>query len=66
MGAAAGAILSTGLIAVSAPVTALCLDNPDPWESLAVIFGALVAYCSVGATLSGYILFMVEDSQLKS
>jgi hypothetical protein len=63
MGAAAGVALAVALIAADAPVAALCLNSPDPLRTLAVLTGAVVAYCSVGATLSGYIFLMVEDSQ---
>jgi hypothetical protein len=63
MGAAIGAALSVVLIATNTPIAALCLNSSDPWNAVAVVFSALVAYCSVGATLSGYILMMIEDSQ---
>jgi branched-subunit amino acid ABC-type transport system permease component len=67
MGAALGAALSLLLISVPAIHVAGLIDHSlERWTTMLVVVGALMTTFGVDATLTGFLLLMIDDSKGKN
>jgi branched-subunit amino acid ABC-type transport system permease component len=67
MGAALGAALSLLLICVPAFHVAGLIDlSMERWTTMLVVVGALMTTFGVDATLTGFLLLMIDDSKGKN
>ena len=62
MGAALGALLAASLFASDAHIFRMILHSEAPQLTTAVVVGSFIAYCGIGATLSGFIFIVTEES----
>ena len=61
MGAALGALLAAALFASDSAISRMILHSEAPQLTAAVVVASVIAYCGIGATLSGFFFIITED-----
>lgn len=62
MGATLGALLALSLFFADADIYRMILHSNAPQLTAAVVVSSVIIYCAIGATLSGFIFIVTENS----